>query len=117
MLTQGSVQDPKCKLNISSFLTLPYPFEWVTYAKDIMIIVLLLHMMGEWEGWGGGEGFIYVRVWLRGQGVGGYDRFSNFSVFLLLLIVLAWVVHDSCCVCFIVSYLLSLCMIPLIRCY
>ena len=46
MLTQGPVQDPKCKLNISSFLTLPYPLECLTYAKDIMIIVLLLHMMG-----------------------------------------------------------------------
>ena len=64
MLTQGPVQDPKCKLNKSSFLTLPYPLECLTYAKDIMIIVLLLHMMGEWEGWG-----IYVRVWLKGQGV------------------------------------------------
>ena len=111
MLTQGPVQDPKCKLNISSFLTLPYPLECLTYAKDIMIIVLLLHMMGEWEGWG-----IYVRVWLKGQG-GGYHSFSSFSVFLLLLIVLAWVVRDSCCVCFIVSYLLSLSMAPLIRCY
>ena len=34
-----------CKLNISSFFTLKYPLDWLICAKDIMIIVLLLHMM------------------------------------------------------------------------
>ena len=70
MLTQGSAEDPKCKLNISSFLTLPCPLEWVTYAKDIMIIVLLLHMMGEWEGWGGGGGVHLCQGLVEGTGGG-----------------------------------------------
>ena len=50
MLTQGRTPDPKCKLNISSFLTLRHPLDCLTFAKDIMIIVLLLQMMGGWEG-------------------------------------------------------------------
>ena len=46
MLTQWPAPDPKCKLNISSFLTVPYPFDCLISAWDIMIIVLLLHIMG-----------------------------------------------------------------------
>ena len=38
--------------NISSFLTFPYPLDCLICAKEIMIIVLLLHMIGGWEGWG-----------------------------------------------------------------
>ena len=42
-----------------------------------------------------GEWFIYVRVWVRGQG-GGYHTFSIFcSVFVLLLIAFSWLVHDT----------------------
>ena len=69
MLTQGPAPDPKCKLNIPSFLTLPHPLYHLICTKDIMVFVLLLQMMGGWEGWGGGW-FIYVRVWVKGQGVG-----------------------------------------------
>ena len=52
MLTQGTTPDPKYKLNTSSssFLTLPYPLDWLICAKDVMIIVLLLHVTGEDEG-------------------------------------------------------------------
>ena len=65
---KGLAPDPKCNLNISSFLTLPYPLDCLICAKDIMIIVLVLvHMIGEWEGWGW---FIYVRLWWGGQEVG-----------------------------------------------
>ena len=46
MLTQGPAPDPKCKLNISSFLTLPHPSVCLICANDIMIIVLLLQIMG-----------------------------------------------------------------------
>ena len=43
------------KVEYISFLTLTYPLDFLIYAKDIiMIIVLLLHMMGGWEGWRGG---------------------------------------------------------------
>ena len=52
MLTQGPTPDPKCELNITSFLTLPHPSHCPICAKDIMVIVLLLQVMGGWEGWG-----------------------------------------------------------------
>ena len=39
------------------------------------------------------------------------------SVFVLLSIVLSWLVHDNCCVCFVVCFLLSLPVVPLIRHY
>ena len=51
MLTQGSAPDPKCKLNIS-FLTLQHLLDCLIYVKDIMVIVLLLQMIEEWEAWG-----------------------------------------------------------------
>ena len=52
MLTQGPAPDPKCELNITSFLTLPHPLHCLICAKDVMVIILLLQVMGEWEGWG-----------------------------------------------------------------
>ena len=51
MLTERPAADPKCKLNISSFLTLPRPSVCLICANDIMIIVLFLEIM---EGGGGG---------------------------------------------------------------
>ena len=63
--------DPNCKLNISSFLTLPHPSDCLICANDTMIIVLLQQIMGGWEGWGGvGEGgwFIDIKVWVGGRG-------------------------------------------------
>ena len=111
MLTQGPTPYPKWKLKIPSFLTLPCPLDCLICAKDIMIIVLLIHMMG-------GDGnvrswFIYVRVWVGWQGV-GVIVFLFCSVFLLLLILLSCLVDDRCCVCFSVSFLLSLILVPLI---
>ena len=40
-----------CELNITSFLTLPYPLHCPICAKDIMVIVVLLQAMQGWEGW------------------------------------------------------------------
>ena len=84
MLIEGPAPDPKCNLNISSFLTLPYPLDCLIRAKDIMIIVLVLvHMIGEWEGWGW---FIYVRLrW--GEGGGGQE--VGIIVFLFLVLFCA----------------------------
>ena len=50
---------------------------------------------------------------------GGYHTFSIFcSDFVLLIIVLSWLVYMIvCCVCFIVPFLLSLSVVPLIRGY
>ena len=102
-------------MNISSFLTFPHSSDCLIYANHVIIIVLLLQMMGGWEGWGW---FIYDRVWVEGRG-GGYHFFFIFFVLLLSCykIVLSWLVHDSCCICFFVHFLLSLSLVPLIRCY
>ena len=51
MLTQGPTPDPKCELNIASFLRLAHPLRYPICAKDTMVIVLLLQVMGGWEGW------------------------------------------------------------------
>ena len=67
MLTQGPAPDPKCKLIILSFLTLPHLLDYLICTRNAMSIVLVLQMMG--DGIGGGW-FFYIRVWVGGQGVG-----------------------------------------------
>ena len=52
MLTQGPAPDPKCKLNISSFLTLPHLLDYLICSRTSLSIVLLLGMMGGWYRWG-----------------------------------------------------------------
>ena len=52
MLTQGPAPDPKCELNITSFLRLPHPLYCPICAKDIMVTVYLLQVMVGWKGWG-----------------------------------------------------------------
>ena len=90
MLTQEPVPDPKCELNITSFLTLPHPLHCLICAKDIMVTLLLLQVMG--DGKVGGGSFMLGFGW--GDGV-GITVFLFFVVFVLLLIVLSWLVHDS----------------------
>ena len=67
MLTQGPAPDPKCKLIMPSFLTLPHFLDCLICTKNTMSIALLLQMMGGWDRWGW---LIYIRLWVRGQGVG-----------------------------------------------
>ena len=53
IVSQGSALDLKCKFNkcnMSSFLALSHSLDCFICAKDIMIIVLLLQMMGGCEG-------------------------------------------------------------------
>ena len=69
MLTQGPAPDPKCKLNISLLLTLPHPSDCLICANGIMIVVSLLQIMGDGKVRGSGGWFIYVRVWVEGQGM------------------------------------------------
>ena len=59
MLTQGPAPDPKCELNITSFLTLPHPLHYPICAKDIKATVLLLQVVGRWEGWTGSFMFLF----------------------------------------------------------
>ena len=90
VLTQGLAPDPKCKLNICetySSLSIRLPH----LRQGIMVVLLLLQVMGDGKvgGW-----FIYVRVWVGDRG--RYCIFCVFcSAFVLLLIVLSWLVHDS----------------------
>ena len=79
MLTQGPASNSNCELNIT-LLTLPHPLHCLICVKDIMVTVLLLQVMEGCEGWGW---FIYVRVWVGGQGVG----IIFFLVFVLLLCI------------------------------
>ena len=53
MQNQGPAPDTKCKLIISSFLTLPYLLDCVICTRNAMSIVLLLQMMGEMRMGGG----------------------------------------------------------------
>ena len=41
MVTQGPAPDPKCKLNISLFLTLPHLLDCLICTKNSVSIVLL----------------------------------------------------------------------------
>ena len=78
VLTQGHAPDLKCELNITSFLTLPHPLDCPICAKDIMVTVLLLPVIGGWEGWG----MVHLSQGLGGgQGVG-------IIFFLLFVLVL-----------------------------
>ena len=89
MLTHRPPTDPKCKCNISSFFTLPHSSDSFVCAKEIMIIALWPQMMEWWESWS----VVHScdRAWV--------PYFYIFcDAFLMLLIILSWTVHDSCCV-------------------
>ena len=91
MVTQEPAPDPKCKLNISSFLALPHLLDCLICAKNYVSIVLLLWMMGGWDGWG---------VVNSHQGVGGAgDRGGHYLIVLFL------------CFCLLVFHFLSLCYV------
>ena len=85
MLTQGPAPDPKCKLIISSFLTLPHLLDCLICTRNSMSIVLLLQMMG---GGIAGGWLIYIKV--VGQGVGIILEFLLF--FLCFCILLSHVI-------------------------
>ena len=65
MLTQGPTPDPKCELNIASFVTLPHPLHIAPLLPRIswsLYCYFKLWGDGKVGGW-----FIYVRVWVGGQ--------------------------------------------------
>ena len=67
MLTEAPTPDLKCKLNISSFLTLPHLSDCLICTRNSVSIVFVLEMVGD----GIGVGWLfYNRVWERGQRVG-----------------------------------------------
>ena len=66
MLTQGPAPDPKGKLIISSFLTLPRLLDCLNFTRNAMSIVLSLQILGGWNGWG-----VVDLYWGVGGGTGG----------------------------------------------
>ena len=65
MLTPGHTPDSKCKLTISSFLTLTHVLDCDICTRNTMSIILLLLMMkdGKGEGW-----LIYIFILGCGRG-------------------------------------------------
>ena len=64
MLTQGVEQDPKFKLNISSFLTLPHLIDGLICTRNcVHSIVIMIDGGGEmgYVGWGW---MIHITVWV-----------------------------------------------------
>ena len=128
MLTQGPAPDPKCKLIISSYLTLPQLLDCLICTRNAMPIVLLLQMMagggggGGVDGIGGGGWLMYIRVWVGGQRVGiilwflfSFSCAFAFCCLTFLVPLFRWLEHDGCCVCFFVFSLFSLSLVPLTR--
>ena len=123
MLTQGPAPDPKCKLIISSFLTLPHLLDCLICTRNAMSIVLLFQMMGGWGRWEGGGSFVHLNWGVGGGTGGGYHLtvvvfFSCAFVFCCLTFsvpLFRWLEHDGCCVCFFVFSLFSLSLVPLTR--
>ena len=103
MLTQGPALNSKCKLIISTCLTLPHLLDCLIYTKNSMPTVLLLQMMLGWARWGT-VWLIYISVWLGVQVVGITLKFVFLScdlVFCCLAFsvpLLRWLEDDGCCV-------------------
>ena len=47
MLTQGPAPDPKCKLNISSFLTLPHLSDCLNFYQEFYVHCVVITKDGE----------------------------------------------------------------------
>ena len=78
MLTKGPMLDPKCKLNISSFVTLPHLLDCLICTRNFVSIVLLLGMLGGGlDRWGVVDSYQCV----GGATGGGYYH----TIFLFLL--------------------------------
>ena len=119
MLTEGPAPDPKCKLNISSFLIHPHWLDCLICTRNSMFIVFLVWKMGGWDRWEGGW-FIPSCGW----GDKGWVLSHGFFSFGLLSFGLScpvslfmWAEHDSCCVCLFVYYFFSYSPVSLSRSY
>ena len=81
MLAQGPAPDTKRKLNISSFLILPYLLDCLISPRNSMSILLLLWIMRRW-------GVVDSYQGVGGETVGRYylKAFFNFSLHFCLLV-------------------------------
>ena len=107
MLTQGPAPGSKCKLNISSFFSLPNLLDCLICTRNSVSIVLLL--------WTIGVGVDSYQGVSRGSVGGYYLIVCFFTCAFVFCCLMTWVQHDSCCVCFFVYYLFSLLWVPLTR--
>ena len=117
MLTQEPAPDPKCKLIISSPLTLSHLLYCFICIRNAMSILFLLQTNGGWDTWGGGGVevlvLIYIRVWVGERG-GEYHlivfvfscAFLSCSLTFSVLLF-RWVEHGGSCVCFFVFFFIS----------
>ena len=125
VLTQGHAPDLKCELNITSFLTLPHPLDCPICAKDIMVTVSLLQVMGRMGSLGGGSSilgfgwgdkgwllyFSYFLFWFCAVVncslmAGTYSLFCLFHCPFFAFFVSGpfnqtLLMHGNCCVCFV----------------
>ena len=113
MLTQGSLPDSMCKLNISSYLTLPYLWDCLIFTRkefcDHCIANIIDWEMGlvdSYQGVGGGQKVCII------------SRFAFLTCAFVFCSVISFVSFfkrledDSCCVCLcllLVSFVSSLC--------
>lgn len=117
MQTEGSALDPKCKLFILSFFTLPQLLDCFICTKNAISIALLLEMMGRWDRQGC---LIYIRRVCveHGYHLRVFVFFS--SAFLSCSLTFSvslfrWLLHDGCYISFSVFSLFSLSLVPLTR--
>ena len=68
MLTQEPAPDPKCKLNVSSFLTLSH----LLTASFLLQILCPLYCYYKWWRYGIGRGWLIYKRVLEGGTGGGY---------------------------------------------
>ena len=101
MLTVEPTRDPKCRLNISSFLTLPHLLDCLICTRNSVSIVFFWWMIRGWDRWvvvdsyqdvGGGTGAGYYLI--------GFFIFAFVFLSLMPCLFFKWVEHDSCCVSF-----------------
>ena len=113
MLIQGPAPDPKCNLNISSFLNTSTLIRLPHLYQEFCVHFIFIRN-------GGGDGIsggwlIYNRMWEGGQGVGIILQVLFFFLSLVLLLFILScplslyfkrLEHDSCCVflCFFVFF-------------
>ena len=76
ILTQGHESDPKCKLIISSFVTLPHLLDCLICTRNAMSIVLLLKTMGGRIRW-----VMFDLYWGVGRGTGSRYHLIAFVFF------------------------------------